>query len=144
MLSKACEYAIRAMIYIFSQTSDGSRVGIKDIAKHTDVPEHFVAKILQSLVRRRMVSSIKGPNGGFYIEAGEKSIPLIDVVRAIDGNDLFTTCGLGIKNCSEKRPCPIHYEFSEIRNGIKEMLKANTIQSLAAGLVEGESYLIKR
>lgn len=144
MLSRACEYAIRAMIFIVSRTSDGSRVGIRDISKHTDVSEAFVAKILQSLVKKKMINSIKGPNGGFYVGAGQRLIPLIEVVKAIDGNDLFTTCGLGIKNCSEKRPCPIHNEFSAIRNDIMKMLKANTIQGLAARLTEGESFLLKR
>jgi Rrf2 family protein len=108
------------------------------------VSEAFVAKILQSLVKKKMINSIKGPNGGFYVEAGQRLIPLIEVVKAIDGNDLFTTCGLGIKNCSEKRPCPIHNEFSAIRNDIMKMLKANTIQGLAARLTEGESFLLKR
>lgn len=144
MFSKGCEYAIRAMIYIVTKTSDGTKVGIKDIAKQTDTPEPFVAKVLQTLSRKQIVASIKGPNGGFYIEPKSKHIPLIDIVKAIDGDDLFLSCGLGIKNCSEKRPCPIHYEYKEIRDQIKEMLKTNTIQELAAGLVSGDTFLVKR
>lgn len=144
MFSKACEYAIRAMIYIVTKTSDGKKVGIKDIANHTDTPEPFVAKVLQTLSRMEIVASIKGPNGGFYIEPKRKQIPLIDIVKAIDGDTLFLSCGLGIKICSDKKPCPIHYEYKAIRDQIKEMLKKNTIQDLAAGLVSGETFLIKR
>lgn len=144
MFSKACEYAIRAMIYIVTKTSDGSRVGIKDIANQTDTPEPFVAKVLQILSRKQIVASVKGPNGGFFIEPKSKQILLIDIVKAIDGDDLFLSCGLGIKNCSEKRPCPIHYEFKAIRDQIKEMLKTNTIQELAEGLVSGHTFLVKR
>ena len=144
MFSKACEYAIRAMIYIVTKTSDGSRVGIKDIANKTDTPEPFVAKVLQILSRKQIVASIKGPNGGFFIEPKSKHIPLIDIVKAIDGDALFLSCGLGIKNCSEKKPCPIHYEFKAIRDQITEMLKTNTIQDLAEGLVSGHTFLVKR
>ena len=144
MFSKACEYAIRAMIYIVTKTNDGSRVGIKDIANQTDTPEPFVGKVLQILSRKQIVASVKGPNGGFFIEPKSKHILLIDIVKAIDGDDLFLSCGLGIKNCSEKRPCPIHYEFKAIRDQIKEMLKTNTIQELAEGLVSGHTFLVKR
>lgn len=144
MFSKACEYAIRAMIYIITETTDGSRVSIKDIALHTDTPEPFVAKVLQTLSRRGIIGSIKGPNGGFFLVPKSKPILLIDIVKAIDGDHLFTSCGLGISNCSEKRPCPIHFQFKEIRDKVKEMLKKNTIQDLAEGLVSGETFLIKK
>ena len=144
MFSKACEYAIRAMIYIVTKTRDGSRVGIKDIANQTDTPEPFVGKVLQILSRKQIVASVKGPNGGFFIQPKSKHILLIDIVKAIDGDDLFLSCGLGIKNCSEKRPCPIHYEFKAIRDQITEMLKTNTIQDLAEGLVSGHTFLVKR
>ena len=144
MFSKACEYSIRAMMYIVTKTKDGSKAGIKDIARHTDTPEPFVAKILQTLSKEGIVSSIKGPNGGFYIDPRQKEISLMDIVKAIDGKDLFTSCGLGIKNCSEKKPCPIHYEYKAIREQVSEMLKNNTIHDLAEGLVSGETFLIKK
>ncbi len=144
MFSKACEYAIRAMMYIVTKTSGGIKVGIKDIARNTDTPEPFVAKVLQTLSRSGIVASIKGPNGGFYLEPKSKMIPLIDIVKAIDGDDLFVSCGLGIKHCSAKRPCPIHYEYKAIRDQIITMLKTNTIQDLAMGLVSGDTFLVKK
>ena len=68
MFSKACEYGIRAVIYIWSQSEEGKKIGIKDISKEIDGPEFFTAKILQSLAKQGVVSSAKGPNGGFFIE----------------------------------------------------------------------------
>ena len=144
MFSKACEYAIRAMIYIVTHMDDDTRVGIRDIARYTDTPEPFVAKVLQILSRTGIVSSVKGPNGGFYVETKSRHIPLIDIVKAIDGDDLFLRCGLGIKSCSEKRPCPIHFEYKAIRDNLKEMLTTNTIQDLASGLVKGKTFLVKK
>ncbi len=144
MFSKACEYGIRAMMYIVTKTRDGSKAGIKDIARYTDTPEPFIAKVLQLLVRKGIVSSAKGPNGGFYIESKMSKIALIDIVKAIDGEALFLSCGLGIKNCSERKPCPIHFEYKAIRESVTEMLKNNNIQDLANGLAKGETFLLKR
>jgi len=143
MFSKACEYGVRAVIYIVSKSKEGEKVGIRDISQEIDVPEHFTAKILQNLSRMNLISSVKGPHGGFFIEEGRKDIKLIDIVRAIDGNKLFTGCGLGIKECSERRPCPIHEEFKQIRISLKFMLERTTVQEVTEDLEKGLVFLKK-
>lgn len=144
MFSKACEYAIRAMIYILKESVRGVRVGVKEIAKKTDTPEPFVAKVLQTLSRSGIVNSVKGPNGGFFVEPHSKPIPLVEIVRAIDGDRFFVSCGLGIKNCSGRRPCPIHHEYSQMRDGMISMLKRTSVQQLAEELEQGQTFLVKR
>ena len=128
MFSKACEYGIRAMMYIAQKSKEGERIGIKEISKGIDSPEAFVAKILQDLSRKGLVMSIRGPNGGFYIDSKPQKITLADVVTAIDGNDLFTGCGLGLRACNEKKPCPIHDEFKAIREKLKTMLESAYVE----------------
>ena len=123
MFSKTCEYAIRAMIFIAQKSKDGNKVGIKEIAKGIDSPEHFIAKILQDLGRRRLLHSVKGPNGGFYLDEEALECSLADIVKVVDGDKLFTGCGLGLKQCSETHPCPIHNEFRSVRKGIQTMLE---------------------
>ena len=123
MFSKTCEYAIRAMIFIAQKSKDGNKVGIKEIAKGIDSPEHFIAKILQDLGRRRLLQSVKGPNGGFYLDEEALECCLADIVKVVDGDKLFTGCGLGLKQCSETHPCPIHNEFRSVRKGIQTMLE---------------------
>lgn len=123
MFSKTCEYAIRAMIFIAQKSKDGNKVGIKEIAKGIDSPEHFIAKILQDLGRRRLLQSVKGPNGGFYLDEEALECSLADIVKVVDGDKLFTGCGLGLKQCSETHPCPIHNEFKLVRKGIQTMLE---------------------
>lgn len=123
MFSKTCEYAIRAMIFIAQKSKDGNKVGIKEIAKGIDSPEHFIAKILQDLGRKRLLQSLKGPNGGFYLDEETLQFSLADIVKAVDGDKLFTGCGLGLKQCSETHPCPIHHEFKNIRKGFHQMLE---------------------
>ena len=86
MFSKTCEYAIRATIYIASESSAGKRCGIRDIARKIESPEPFTAKILQRLVKADIIKSIKGNGGGFEIEKVQlKHIKLEQLVKAIDG-----------------------------------------------------------
>jgi Rrf2 family protein len=141
MFSKACEYAIRAMLYIARSSKGGSRVGIRDISKAIDCPEPFMAKILQDLSRKGLVLSIKGPHGGFYMDNTHMRISLADIVTAIDGDQLFNGCGLGLKACNEKKPCPIHYQFKAIRSNLKAMLESTALEDFTENLEKGLFYL---
>jgi len=127
IFSKTCEYAMRAVFFIAHKTAEGGRVGIKEIAVGIDSPEHFLAKILQDLSRRGVIQSAKGPNGGFFVDDVILNMPLASIVEAVDGNGIFTGCGLGLEYCSEENPCPIHHEFKAIRNQIQDLLKTTKI-----------------
>lgn len=143
MFSKTCEYAIRAMIFIAQKTREGDRIGIKDIARGIDSPEHFIAKILQELSRKGVVQSAKGPNGGFYLDSLSMSRSLADIVRAVDGDKVFRGCGLGLKQCSESQPCPIHHEFKKIRADLYQMLSSAKVGAFTDAL-EGSMAFLKR
>ena len=127
VFSKTCEYAIRAVFFIAHRTADGGRVGIKEISTGIDSPEAFLAKILQDLTRKGILSSAKGPNGGFYMDGLSLKLPLSEVVKAVDGNGIFTGCGMGLQYCSSSNPCPLHNEFKDIRNKIQAMMEHTTI-----------------
>ena len=141
MFSKSCEYAIKAVIHICIETKDGGRLSIAEIAKEIDSPEPFTAKILQSLARHNVISSAKGPGGGFYIDPAAKPIPVIDIIDLIDGKHAFERCGLGLKECSETKPCPIHNEFKSYSLRLKNLLETKTVQDLAKGIASGRAFL---
>jgi Rrf2 family protein len=143
IFSKTCEYAIRAVFFIAHKTSDGGRVGIKEIASGIDSPEHFLAKILQDLSRKGIVQSAKGPNGGFYLDESALKRPLADIVEAVDGNGIFIGCGLGLKQCSEVNPCPLHNDFKMIRNQIHDLLQRTAISEFNEDLNLGIASLKK-
>ncbi len=139
MFSKACEYGIKATLYI---AQSGNRVSLKDIAGAIDSPEAFTAKILQQLARNGIVSSVKGPSGGF--EINEKYLPeirLSHIVSAIDGMNIYKGCGLGLKECNESQPCPVHDKFKAIRNELRKMLEETSLEELAIGLNQGLTFL---
>lgn len=141
IFSKTCEYAIRAVFFISQKTAEGGRVSIKDIAIGIDSPEHFLAKILQDLSKRGLVQSVKGPNGGFYIDAYSLKRPISAIVEAVDGNGIFVGCGLGLKECSEKNPCPLHNQFKTIRDEIHSLLRTTNIGDFNEELILGINSL---
>lgn len=142
MFSKACEYGIRATIYIASQSAENNRVNLKAVATHIDSPIAFTAKILQQLVQHNIITSTKGVTGGFEIEDTKiKTITLSHVVLAIDGDSIYRLCGLGLKECSEKKPCPVHNSFKTIRDDLKKMLNSTSVYELSQGLKDGLTFL---
>ncbi|HRG52313.1 MAG TPA: Rrf2 family transcriptional regulator [Bacteroidia bacterium] len=142
MFSKACEYGIRAVIYIAVQSNEGKRVSLKSIAKEINSPEAFTAKILQELVKNEIIDSVKGPSGGFEVEQKKmKDIKLSHIVSAIDGDRIYKGCGLGLKDCSETHPCPVHNKFRKIRTDLRNMLENTTVYELSLGLKKGLTFL---
>ncbi|POY36526.1 transcriptional regulator [Solitalea longa] len=143
MFSKACKYAVKATIYIAVQSGQNTRTSLKDISAKIDSPEAFTAKVLQVLVKNQVIESLKGPLGGFFISnEAAKLITLSHVVYLIDGTETFNSCGLGLKECSECRPCPMHHKFQRIRSELKEMIEKTTIYELVLKVGEGESFLM--
>jgi len=135
MFSKACEYAIKAVLHVAHKSREGARVGVKDIAKAIDSPEAFTGKIMQQLSKSGIIQSIKGPSGGFWIgEEERKAANLRNIVKVFDGDKLYTECGLGLKHCNDLRPCPVHHEYKEIRDALVKMHTDINLDDLAQKL----------
>jgi Rrf2 family protein len=134
MLSSSCKYGIRAVTYIASKSKDNVKVGIKQISEDLHLPTPFLAKILQLLAKQKILSSSKGPHGGFSLLRDPKEITLLDIITTIDGKDLFEYCVIHNTTCScvgdEKLICPIHEEYSKIRTNLMKLFSRKTISSL--------------
>jgi Rrf2 family protein len=142
MFSKACEYGIKATIYIAVKSMHHERVSLKEIAEEVDSPVAFTAKILQSLAKSGIIDSHKGPTGGFQIpESRIDAVKLHDIVHAIDGDNIFRGCGLGLEQCDASQPCPVHDKFVGIRDNLKIMLENTSLYELATGLDIGLTHL---
>lgn len=142
MFSKACEYGIRATLYIASKSLDEERVSLRDIAAEIDSPVAFTAKIMQQVSKSGIVKSTKGPFGGFDIPKAElNKIMLARIVDAIDGDSIYLGCGLGLKACDEEFPCPVHDQFKKIRDELSHMLNTTSLYEVATGLKDGKTFL---
>ena len=142
MLSLTCKAAIKAVIYIGSKTGSEVKSSIKEIAEYIDENEHTVGKLLQKLVKEKVINSTKGPNGGFYITPSQKELKIITIVQAIDSNEVFDQCGLGLSKCSATHPCPIHDDYKEIRSLFKHLCAQKKIGDLCKAINSNLAYLI--
>lgn len=134
---------MRAVFFIASRSQDGHRAGIREIAENINSPEHFLAKILQKLTKNGVVQSVKGPNGGFYMDSVGLERPLADIIITLEGDELFKGCGMGLTYCSEENPCPLHNEFKKVRKQITHMLYKTTIGEFNEELLNGTLTLNK-
>ncbi|MDY7396688.1 Rrf2 family transcriptional regulator [Aureibaculum sp. 2210JD6-5] len=141
MLSKSSTYAIRAVLYLSLYSNEEKKVSPKSIAEHINIPAPFLAKTLQELTKRNIISSKKGRAGGFYLTDKNKLNTLISVVDAIDGLDKFQECSLGLPVCGNKNPCPIHHLIAPLRNRLTEELTEKTIADYTKELKKGKTHV---
>lgn len=142
MFSKACEYGIRASIYVAGQSILDKKVSLKEVAEAIDSPVAYTSKILQQLSRCNIINSEKGPTGGYFIHKVElDNVRLCTIVAAIDGDTVYEGCGLGLRDCDEEKPCSIHNQFKTIRDELKQMLETTTLSSLSMDNKNGITFL---
>jgi Rrf2 family protein len=142
MLSHTCKTAIKAVIYLASKSDSGEKAGLLEVAGYINASEHTVGKLLQSLVKEKVIDSAKGPSGGFYISKQQQKLPIINIIEAIDGKEVFKECGLGLSKCSASHPCPIHNDYKEGRGLIENLFKRKRIIDLCEPVNNGLAYLI--
>ena len=134
MFNKETEYALRALVYIYSRGVEGNRPGIIEIASEIDAPQFFTAKILQKMVKLGFIKSAKGRGGGFFFDRTEGDISVRDIIVAVEGEEVLTGCGFGLKECDDNNPCPLHHKFSPIKDSLNKVVSGETIKSLAEKL----------
>jgi Rrf2 family iron-sulfur cluster assembly transcriptional regulator len=137
MFSKSTEYALRAIIYLAQKSSIEKKVGITELAEAIDSPKSFTAKILQTLTRdNKFISSVTGPSGGFYLTDQAKRKSLLHVLNILEDEGVISGCVLGLKECSEKNPCPMHNQYKLIKPQLLEMFDRKSIAELASEMTD--------
>lgn len=134
MLSNASKYALRAVLYLAQNSSEKKKFGAKAIAEELETPQPFLAKLLRQLASNKLVSSTKGPKGGFYLTDVDKENYLWDIIVCIDGGYKFEQCFLGLSKCDSKNPCPVHYVVAPFKDKILKEFKEKTIDELTEGI----------
>ena len=127
-------------MYLAVQQQDNRLVGLKEIAQAIDSPTAFTAKITQQLVKSKLLQSLRGPTGGFRLREN-KTVTLLEIVTAIDGEGIFKNCVLGLEECSAAHPCPIHDKFKAVRDHLAGVLITTTIDEAKEGIQLGNSFL---
>lgn len=130
IFSRACEYALRALLEM-AQHPEQESWTVPELSARTDTPAPFLAKTFQSLVKGGILYSIKGRRGGFTFARPPGKISLMEIVEIIDGDALTKNCALGLPACSDVNPCPFHFHWKGVRNTITKALRHGTLLRMA-------------
>jgi Rrf2 family protein len=141
MLTKSTEYAIRALVYVQLQNWNEKHPGVAEIAREIEAPTAFTAKILHILTSRNILESMKGRGGGFFFTNNQSDVSLYQIIIVLEGDNLFTKCGFGLKNCSDVNPCPLHDRYDSLRTELLGMAHSETVDSLARKIGQGHAVL---
>tara|TARA_B100000809_G_scaffold169704_1_gene167086 strand:- start:34139 stop:34597 length:459 start_codon:yes stop_codon:yes gene_type:complete len=145
MLSNACKYAVRSILYLGIHSNEKKKIGVKVIANELETPQPFLAKLLQQMTKSKLVSSTKGPNGGFYLSDNNKQNSIWDILKNIDGTEKFEQCFLGLAKCGDENPCPVHYIAAPFRKQILADFRDKTILTLTSEIeVSGKVISLKQ
>ena len=125
MLSNTCKYALRALIYL-------GKFSVED-------------KILQNLVKQKLLVSTKGPNGGFALAKDAKDVTLWEIVTKVDGEEFFTNCLISLEPCKTHDPskplCPVHAQYDKLRKDISEFYQKTTLDVISQDIDKYEDLV---
>lgn len=141
MLSNSAKYALKAVLFLALHTHEDHKMVVKDIFGRINVPQSYLAKLLQELSRHGIISSARGPKGGFYVNEENKKLPLIKVIDVIDGEERLRSCMLSINECDNENPCVLHNLVGNANTYFIRNLEETTIEDLISDVEEGKSFL---
>ncbi len=141
MLSNSAKYALKAVLFLALHTNENQKMMVKDIFDRINVPQSYLAKLLQELSRREIISSARGPKGGFYVTDKNKELPLIKVINAIDGEGRLRSCMLSINECDSENPCALHDLVGNANSFFIKNMEETTIDDLVTNVKEGRASL---
>jgi len=131
-LSNTADYALRAVV-LLGRSFGAGVLHAEDIATATGTPRNYMAKVLNALAKAGVVSSARGPAGGFALSAAPEMITLAQVIEIFDQPQRHTRCLLGNRPCSGAHPCAAHRTWQSVMHRRREPLLATTVADLLHG-----------
>ena len=130
-ISRKIEYGLRAMIFLASQPP-GAIVPFREIARKMDVPEDFLAKILKTLVKKKLVRSTRGAHGGYSLALEAKDVSMLDVIEAVEGPVKVNVCQDDSHDaCRLSHACTMYGVWKLGQERMLEVYRAATLDKLA-------------
>ena len=129
MLTKTSKQVVNALVEL-AKLPEGEYAGVNVIAPKIEAPQNYLGKMLQLMLSTGIVTSQKGMGGGFRLARSPKDIPLFDVVEPLENVTAWSVCALRNVKCSEKTPCPLHFQWKVVKENYLSFLKKTTIADL--------------
>lgn len=133
MLTQTAEYALRGVLFL-ADLPPRTLVRVNDVADALAVPRNYLSKVLYELARRGILSSLRGPNGGFALARDPDLLTLAEVVEPFDPFE--DRCLLMRRQCSEENPCLAHNQWKEVAGQVRSFFRKTTIGDLLASAPE--------
>lgn len=130
LLSKSFGYALRGVLYVAMMNGSKKKVQLDEIAEKLAVPRHFLAKVMKRVVKDRILSSERGPYGGFCINESTLQTRLIRLVELSGDAVWFDTCVLQLRKCNAQSPCPLHNQVEMLRKQWFTIITTTTLDDL--------------
>jgi len=131
-LSKKSDYALIAMKHLATRPDGGGSSSAREISESYDIPLELLAKVLQRLVRSRLLVSVQGTRGGYRLGRPAASISVADVIQAVDGPVTVTACSTDDHTCDQYIKCSIRDPLWKIKNRIFDALNTVSVAEMSA------------
>jgi Rrf2 family protein len=131
-LSKKSDYALISMKHLATRPDGGGSSSAREISESYDIPLELLAKVLQRLVRARLLVSVQGTRGGYRLGRNAAMISVADVIQAVDGPVTVTACSEDDHNCDQFTKCSIRDPLWKIKNRILDALTTVSVAEMAA------------
>lgn len=131
-LSKKSDYALIAMKHLAMRPDGGASSSAREISECYDIPLELLAKVLQRLVRARLLVSVQGTRGGYRLGRNAQLISVADVIQAVDGPVTVTACSDTDHNCDQYTKCSIRDPLAKIKHRILDALNTVSVAEMAA------------
>lgn len=129
-ITRATDYATRVMIYL-ATLPRGVKAQSVEMAKAADVPESFLSKLLQRMVSAGLVASSRGSGGGYELAGSRRSVTLLDILEAIEGETRLNLCLADGPSCDRKLSCPAHRVWQQAQKALTDVLRRASLGKLA-------------
>lgn len=130
ILSQTAVYALKATLCL-AEASPERRLRVDDVASRLGVPRNYLSKIMHALARGGVLTSSRGPGGGFALARPAGEVRLSEVVEPFGGASLESGCLLGRPQCSDANPCAAHERWKSVAKSVKSFMEDTSIADLA-------------
>ncbi len=129
-ITREGDYGIRSVLYLSRQPFKKVSF-VNEISEEYKIPRSFLAKILQKLVKAKIVRSYRGVKGGFSLAKQARDITALDVLEAIEGRLAINLCLIDKKKCNFSKHCPTYFLWSNVQSKVADTLKKTNFEDLA-------------
>lgn len=128
MISRTAEYALRAAVCLADHA--GQPLTTAQISEATQVPVDYLAKVMRTLGRAKLVNARRGLNGGFTLAGNAKAVSVLNVINAVDPLERIQICPLGIEG--HTKLCPLHRRLDDAIAMVEKVFAESTVAELVS------------